>query len=62
MIRRSALFTLLALAATVAQIAAQPPASRTVILSTTTSTQDSGLLDVIVPQFERKTGYSVKTI
>jgi tungstate transport system substrate-binding protein len=32
------------------------------ILSTTTSTQDSGLLDVLVPQFERRTGYSVKTI
>jgi tungstate transport system substrate-binding protein len=26
------------------------------------STQDSGLLDVLVPQFERQTGYSVKTI
>src|SRR5574341_574958 len=36
--------------------------SRTVILSTTTSTQDSGLLDVIVPMFERKTGHTVKTI
>jgi tungstate transport system substrate-binding protein len=35
---------------------------RTVIVSTTTSTQDSGLLDVLVPMFERKTGYSVKTI
>jgi len=33
-----------------------------VILSTTTSTQDSGLLDVLVPLFERKTGYTVKTI
>ena len=33
-----------------------------VILSTTTSTQDSGLLDVLVPRFERQTGYSVKTI
>ncbi|HLC42306.1 MAG TPA: substrate-binding domain-containing protein, partial [Methylomirabilota bacterium] len=32
------------------------------ILSTTTSTQDSGLLDVIVPMFEKQTGYSVKTI
>jgi tungstate transport system substrate-binding protein len=41
---------------------APPPASRSAILSTTTSTQDSGLLDVLVPQFERKTGYSVKTI
>ena len=33
-----------------------------VILSTTTSTQDSGLLDVLVPMFERQTGYTVKTI
>jgi tungstate transport system substrate-binding protein len=41
---------------------AQAPTSRTVILSTTTSTQDSGLLDVLVPLFERQTGYSVKTI
>jgi tungstate transport system substrate-binding protein len=32
------------------------------ILATTTSTQDSGLLDVLVPDFERKTGYKVKTI
>ena len=36
--------------------------SRVGILSTTTSTQDSGLLDVLIPMFERKTGYSVKTI
>jgi tungstate transport system substrate-binding protein len=36
--------------------------SKTVIVSTTTSTQDSGLLDVLVPLFEKKTGYSVKTI
>ena len=34
----------------------------TVILSTTTSTQDSGLLDVLVPMFEKKTGLTVKTI
>src|SRR5574341_2168032 len=34
----------------------------TVILSTTTSTQDSGLLDVLVPMFEKQTGLSVKTI
>ena len=37
-------------------------ASRNVILSTTTSTQDSGLLDVLVPPFEKQSGYSVKTI
>jgi tungstate transport system substrate-binding protein len=41
---------------------AQTPGSRTVILSTTTSTQDSGLLDVLVPLFEKNTGYTVKTI
>jgi tungstate transport system substrate-binding protein len=36
--------------------------SATVILSTTTSTQDSGLLDVLVPMFEKRTGMTVKTI
>jgi tungstate transport system substrate-binding protein len=36
--------------------------SNTLILSTTTSTQDSGLLDTLVPLFEKKTGLSVKTI
>jgi tungstate transport system substrate-binding protein len=32
------------------------------ILATTTSTQDSGLLDVLVPAFEQQSGYRVKTI
>jgi tungstate transport system substrate-binding protein len=35
---------------------------KNIILSTTTSTQDSGLLDVLVPLFEKQTGYSVKTV
>src|SRR3990170_1370229 len=35
---------------------------KTIILATTTSTQDSGLLDVLIPVFEKKTGYFVKTI
>ena len=35
---------------------------KTIILATTTSTQDSGLLDVLIPIFEKKTGYMVKTI
>jgi tungstate transport system substrate-binding protein len=43
----------------VAPADAQRPA---VILSTTTSTQDSGLLDLLVPLFEKKSGYTVKTI
>lgn len=42
--------------------AAKPPAVKDVILATTTSTQDSGLLDVIIPDFEKKTGYKVKPI
>lgn len=33
-----------------------------VILATTTSTQDSGLLDYLLPVFEKQTGYKVKTI
>jgi tungstate transport system substrate-binding protein len=37
-------------------------AGQIVILATTTSTQDSGLLDVVVPLFEKRTGYAVKTI
>ena len=32
------------------------------ILATTTSTEDSGLLDVLVPLFEERMDYKVKTI
>ncbi len=39
-----------------------PVTEKEVILATTTSTQDSGLLDVLVPMFEAKSGYRVKTI
>ncbi|MCL5040006.1 MAG: substrate-binding domain-containing protein [Firmicutes bacterium] len=38
------------------------PATKDVILATTTSTQDSGLLDVLIPAFQQKTGYVIKTI
>jgi tungstate transport system substrate-binding protein len=41
---------------------AAEPTQKNTILSTTTSTQDSGLLDVLVPVFEQQTGYSVKTV
>jgi tungstate transport system substrate-binding protein len=50
---------LLGVAALVPPAAGQPT---TVILATTTSTQDSGLLDVLVPMFEKKTGLTIKTI
>lgn len=35
---------------------------RSIILATTTSTQDSGLLDDLVPRFEQATGIAVKVI
>ncbi len=35
---------------------------RVLILATTTSTQDSGLLDLLIPQFEIQSGYTVKTV
>ncbi len=38
------------------------PANPDVILATTTSTQDSGLLDVLIPLFEAETDYKVKTV
>src|SRR5213592_1420245 len=41
---------------------AAPGQSRDVILATTTSTRDAGLLDTLVPLFERQTGYKVKVI
>ena len=47
-------------------VAGTPAAERTgphdVILATTTSTQDSGLLDVLGPLFEEQTGYNLKPI
>jgi tungstate transport system substrate-binding protein len=45
-----------------AGLQAGPPAMKAVILATTTSTQDSGLLDELIPRFEKQTGYQVKTI
>ncbi len=47
------------------QPTAAPPrtgSDKDVILATTTSTQDSGLLDVLVPLFEQQTGYQVKAV
>ncbi|MDQ2693009.1 MAG: substrate-binding domain-containing protein, partial [Chloroflexota bacterium] len=38
------------------------PTNPNLILATTTSTQDSGLLDVLIPLFERESGYTVQTV
>jgi len=55
----------LAAALALSPAAAPSPAAagaKDLILATTTSTQDSGLLDALNPLFERQTGYFVKTI
>jgi tungstate transport system substrate-binding protein len=57
-IGRLSLVILLACAAFIPAGAKQ----KDIILATTTSTQDSGLLDALVPVFEKKSGYRVKTI
>lgn len=36
--------------------------SRKLIIASTTSTQDSGLFDVLIPAFEKNSGYNVKVI
>jgi tungstate transport system substrate-binding protein len=53
------IITVLTLLACTFQAAASP---KSIILATTTSTQDSGLLDVLVPLFEKESGFQVKTI
>ena len=62
--RRASFFFLqvLLLGLMVVEKATATESNKNVILSTTTSTQDSGLLDVLIPLFEQQTGYSVKTI
>ncbi|MDP2865426.1 MAG: tungsten ABC transporter substrate-binding protein, partial [Elusimicrobiota bacterium] len=41
---------------------AKPVKNKTVILATTTSVQDTGLLDVLIAAFRKKSGYLVKAI
>jgi tungstate transport system substrate-binding protein len=55
------------LALCLAAVLSSPPVAaaseqKNLILATTTSTQDTGLLDVLNPIFEKKTGFFVKTI
>ncbi len=62
----TALALLLAACAMPAAPAASPmaaaPKDPDVILATTTSTKDTGLLDVLLPDFAQRTGYKVKPI
>jgi len=59
MINRLGIALLVALSAPLDGAAQSKPA---IILATTTSTQDSGLLDELVPRFERERGIGVKVI
>jgi tungstate transport system substrate-binding protein len=57
---RAVTLAVILILAVVGYPAAQPRPS--IILATTTSTQDSGLLDVLVPRFEKERGIEVKVI
>lgn len=62
---RTFLLSLFAIFMTACGASATPttaPANPNIILATTTSTQDAGLLDVLIPLFEAETGYTVQTI
>jgi len=52
----------LPLLATLSRPLPLPTQSREILLATTTSTRDAGLLDALLPLFERQTGYQVKVI
>lgn len=40
----------------------EQPVNKEIIMATTTSTQDSGLLDFLLPEFTKDTGYDIKVI
>lgn len=56
------LCSILAFAAGCGEQQEQTAANKEIILATTTSTVDTGLLDELIPIFEKKTGYRVKPI
>jgi tungstate transport system substrate-binding protein len=55
-------FTLILIGSLIISGFTAPLVEKNLILATTTSTQDTGLLEVLIPDFEKKTGYLVKTI
>jgi tungstate transport system substrate-binding protein len=54
--------TVVALAGLLALATAACGGGKEIILATTTSTQDTGLLDELLPRFKEETGYNVKVI
>src|ERR1041385_6069453 len=67
-LRAAVVLVFVVLSACAPTAATQPTAvprtgnEKDLILATTTSTQDSGLLDVLVPLFQQQTGYQVNTV
>ena len=60
--RFTTLFAILLIVSFVLVACKPSPENPNLILATTTSTQDSGLLDVMIPEFEKASGYTVQTI
>jgi tungstate transport system substrate-binding protein len=60
--RRSRLFALVVAGSLLHPPVGRAQSTRSVILATTTSTQDSGLLDSLIPPFERRCHCEVKTV
>ncbi len=57
--------TIIAAAAIATIIAAMPPAfaqDKSIVVASTTSTQDSGLFEYLLPLFKKKTGITVKVV
>lgn len=59
---RRAVLALVVAVLALAGCSAAPSAERSLILATTTSTQDSGLLDELLPVFTADTGWQVRTV
>ncbi|HEY9089583.1 MAG TPA: substrate-binding domain-containing protein [Anaerolineaceae bacterium] len=56
------IFSIFAILSLLLSGCAAKPADADLILATTTSTQDSGLLDELLPVFQKNTGYNVKVV
>ena len=59
---KKTIITLLLLSLAISACTSAALSNPNLILATTTSTQDSGLLDLLVPIFEERSGYTVQTI
>ncbi|MCP4142529.1 MAG: solute-binding protein [Chloroflexi bacterium] len=60
--KKTLFITLLLLSLAISACGNTAPTNAKLILATTTSTQDSGLLDLLVPLFEEESGYTVQTV